>query len=472
VKIENINVDEALADAKRLIESEKDLSPAIKACLNMLIMLVGLLMNRIGTNSRNSSKPPSADPNRKKQPKSSKGNKPGGQNGHKGNTLTQVDNPDEIEEIQWDRSQLPEGKYKRDGYEKRQVFDIRISRVVTEYRAEVLIDELGKRFVAPFPEGVSKAVQYGNKLKAHAVYLSQFQLLPYSRLEDYFKDQLNMPISAGTLYNFNQQAYDKLSEFEAIAKENLIQACRINVDETGVNIGGKRLWLHGAGNDFWTHYHADEKRGAPAMEAAGIIPNFNGTLCHDHWKPYYQYQQCEHSLCNAHHLRELTRAHEQDKQEWAEEMQTLLLEINKDTQEAGGCLDATQAEQYKNKYKALLEKAQLECPAPKESDRKEGQRGRLKRSKARNLLERFIDYQDDVLRFMTDPDVPFTNNLGENDIRMTKVQQKISGCFRSMDGAKIFCRVRGYLVSCRKHDVDPSEAMTLLFDGQLPEFAR
>ena len=472
MKVENIDVDEVLADTKRLIESEKDLSPAIKACLNMLIMLVGLLMNRIGTNSRNSSKPPSADPNRKKQPKNSTGNKPGGQHGHKGTTLTLVDNPDEIEDIQWDRNQLPKGVYKSDGFEKRQVFDIQIKRVVTEYRAEVLVNEQGQRFVAPFPQGVSKAVQYGNKLKAHAVYLSQFQLLPYGRLEDYFKDQLNMPISAGTLFNFNQQAYDKLSEFEQIAKQNLIQASRLNVDETGVNIGGKRLWLHGAGNDFWTHYHADEKRGTPAMEAADIIPNFEGVLCHDHWKAYYQYTQCKHSLCNAHHLRELTRTFEQDKQVWAQDMHKLLQAINKDTQEAGGCLDTEQVEQYKTQYEELLDKAQLECPPPLESERKEGQRGRLKRSKARNLLERFIDYQDDVLRFMTDPDVPFTNNLGENDIRMTKVQQKISGCFRSMDGAKIFCRVRGYLVSCRKHNVDPSEAMALLFDGQLPQFAR
>jgi len=198
---------------------------------------------------------------------------------------------------------------------------------------------------------------------------------------------------------------------------------RVHADETGININGKGHWLHCASNDCWTDFFPHKKRGCEAMDSRGILPQFEGVLCHDHWKPYYRYQNCLHSLCNAHHLLE---------------------EMNKAVHDAGNSLAQPEASQYLRQYRKLLRQAEIECPPPDES-RVKGQRGRIKRSKARNLLERLINYGSDVLRFMDNPDVPFTNNLGENDIRMTKVQQKISGCFRSMEGAEIFCRVRGYL---------------------------
>ena len=207
------------------------------------------------------------------------------------------------------------------------------------------------------------------------------------------------------------------------------------------------------------------------MDEMGVLPTFNGKLCHDHWKPYYRYDGCIHCLCNAHHLRELERAWEQDSQQWAKQMQELLLKINKDVQDAGGMLESDVAEKHKNRYRDLLMEADKECPPPDESQRK-GKRGRIKRSKARNLLERLRDFENDTLRFMEDELVPFTNNQGENDIRMTKVQQKISGCFRSEDGAAIFCRVRSYISTCRKQGVSASEALDLLFNGEWPEFMR
>ena len=161
------------------------------------------------------------------------------------------------------------------------------------------------------------------------------------------------------------------------------------------------------------------------MNDMDILPRFKGILSHDHWKPYYKLN-CTHSLCNAHHLRELTRAWEQDGQQWAKKMKNLLEKINRETNDSGGCLDAKQSQKYRKKYRSLLKKAEIECPAPKEL-RPKGKRGRVKRSKARNLLERLKDYEQDVLRFMDNENVPFSNNLGESDIRMTKVQQKISG---------------------------------------------
>ena len=199
-----------------------------------------------------------------------------------------------------------------------------------------------------------------------------------------------------------------------------------------------------------------------------VLPRFTGILCHDHWKPYFQLG-CLHSLCNAHHLRELTFAEEQDHQVWAKHMRELLNSINEAVKAHGGTLPDSVAASYIGQYRTQLNLAELECPPPI-SEKMPGQRGRIKRSKSRNLLERLINYEQETLRFMTDVHVPFTNNQGENDIRMTKVHQKISGCFRSLEGANIFCRVRSYLSTCRKNDVSASVALALLFEGKLPDF--
>jgi transposase len=468
LKIDSIDVDSAISHVKQLLETERDLSPALKSALEVILLLVSVLLNRVTLNSKNSSKPPSSDPNRKKDNRSKSNKASGGQTSHVGKTLQRIDDPDEIEVITIDQSTLPKGHYTDDGFETRQVFDIDIARVVTEYQAQRLINEKGQCFVAPFPKGVNKAAQYGNGIKAHDVYLSQYQLLPYKRIQEYFADQLGMPISEGSIYNFNKQAYDQLAKFELINKERLINSPCLNVDETGININGQRNWLHSASNDQWTHFFPHEKRGTVAMDLMGILPRYKGVLCHDHWKPYYHYS-CLHALCNAHHLRELIRAGEQDKQAWAFEMKQLLEKINRVVNDAGGMLSYKEAEHWKRQYRELLAKAEIECPPPEKPDKP--QRGRVKRSQARNLLERLIDFEEDVLRFMTNADVPFTNNAAENAIRMTKVHQKISGCFRSLGGAEIFCRVRGYLSTCRKQGMSATQAMALVFEGELPEFA-
>ena len=469
MKLDGIDIDGTLKELESTLASEKDLSPALKSMIGILILIVKLLTNRMGLNSSNSSKPPSSDPNRLKTSKKKSGKKPGGQKGHIGTTLKQIDEPDDVEVIQIDRRSIPRGHYKELAPEIRQVFDIDISRNVIEYQAQVLQDENGQQFVAPFPEDVTKAVQYGKTLKAHAVYMSLYQLLPYKRVEEYFTEQLQIPISQGSLFNFNKEAFKNLAGYDQIAKEQLVASQVIHADETGINIQSKRRWLHCASNLKWTYFFPHEKRGTEAMNEMNIIPRFKGILCHDHWKPYYRYDGCLHALCNAHHLRELTSAHEQDNQEWAGTMKALLEEINVAVHDAGNSLNKKDADKYRQKYQLLLEKAGKECPPPDETQRT-GKRGRVKRSKARNLLERLINYENDVLRFMENPDVPFTNNLGENDIRMTKVQQKISGCFRSVEGSEIFCRVRGYLSTCRKHGVSSSHAMEMLFEKKLPDF--
>ena len=466
--IENIDIDTTLKRVETLLIEDKDLSPATKSLLEILVLVITLLANRLNLNSKNSSKPPSSDPNRKKTSNKKSDKKPGGQKGHIGNTLKKVETPDKVKVIKIDRAKLPPGEYKELGHESRQVFDIDISRIVTEYQAQVLEDKNGNRFTAPFPQGVTKAVQYGTSLKEHSVYLSQFQLIPYNRIKDYFADQLEIPVSVGSIFNFNKEAFCLLEGFDDLSRNKLTDSVLVHSDETGINVNGGKFWLHCASNHLWTYFFPHEKRGTEAMNAMGILPNFKGILCHDHWKPYYKYD-CTHALCNAHHIRELTRAWEQDGQHWAKRLKELLEKINRAVNDAGGLLSASNSEKYRQKYRSILKEAEKESPPPDEAKR-QGKRGRLKRTKARNLLERLQNYEEDALRFMDHEIVPFTNNLGENDIRMTKVQQKISGCFRSKKGAHFFCRIRSYISSCRKQDISSTTALDLLFQGELPDF--
>ena len=288
--------------------------------------------------------------------------------------------------------------------------DIDIRRWVTEYQAEVVENVNGERFVAPFPEGLVRPIQYGDGIKAHAVYLSQYQLLPFKRIEDYFRDQFALPISSGSLVNFNEEAGRRLEPFGRWAKQNLVDEPVIHADETGVNLSGKRHWLHCLSSDRLTLFEVHAARGSEAMDAMGVLPIYTGVAVHDHWSPYFKYN-CVHAMCNAHHLRELQRAWEQDGQRWAQRMHALLIEINKAVSDAGGALDAVDATRFRARYRRLLAKADLECPPPDESQRN-GRRGRLRRSKARNLLERLRNLEAETLRFMIERNVPFTNNMG------------------------------------------------------------
>jgi transposase len=469
MKISNRDVDDILAKVRQQLQDDQTLSVSLRTTIELLIALIQILTGRLGTDSANSSKPPSQDPNRPKKSRSKGERKPGGQPGRIGKTLQPLEDPDVIRAVKLDRRTLPRGsQFRVVGYEKRQVIDLDISRFVTEYQAEILENAQGQRLVAPFPDGVDRPVQYGPSVKAHAVYLSQYQLLPYERIREYFEDQAGIPLSAGSLFNFNQEAFDRAVGFEHWVKDRLVESELIHADETGINIGGKRHWLHCASNDRLTWLAPHEKRGQQAMDDIGILPRLQGVLCHDHWKPYYRYE-CQHALCNAHHLRELQRAWEQDEQAWAQRMQRLLCLMRDAVQAAGGSLPPDKADRWRTVYRKCLARAEKAYPPPDESQR-QGQRGRLKRTRARNLLERLRDYETDVLRFLDDPEVPFTNNQGERDIRMLKVQQKISGCFRSFEGARIFCRVRSYLSTARKQNLNASEVLTQLFTGREPAF--
>jgi transposase len=252
--------------------------------------------------------------------------------------------------------------------------------------------------------------------------MSQYQLLPYKRVQAFFTDQMGIPISEGSVYNFSLSAYSKLERFESITKQQLVEAPLLHVDETGININGdSRHWLPCATNASWTYFFPHKKRGNEATDPEGILPAFKGVLCHDHWKPYYRYTDCLQALCNAYHLRELIGARDQDKQKWADKRHAFLVEVNKDVHKAAGKLNDECAAKRWKEYAEILENAEIECPPPDENDRPPGKRGRLKRSKSRHLLERFINYEEDVMRFMDNEAVPFTNNQGEASLPLLNI---------------------------------------------------
>lgn len=456
-------VQEIIGSAKAALANE-DVSDELKKSMGAVMDLVTVLVNYVGLNSSNSSKPPSTDPHRPRKSRKAKGRKrkPGAQAGHKGSQLKPVENPTSIEEILVDQETLPKGTWRRVGFEKRQVFDVEVSFTVTEFQAEILRNAKGVEFIADFPPGVTQPAQYGDGVKTTSVYMSQHQLIPQARVKDVLRTQFGLSISEGSVNNFNILAAKKLEDlgFEAWARTQLITSPLLHGDETGSNLNGKLCWIHCLCNDKLTLFHFDKKRGKPAMDRMGVLPHFKGQLVHDHWKPYFRYI-CTHILCNAHHLRELDRAYEQDEQRWALRMKKFLEEMNIAVNKAGGELSDKMAEKCRKKYRKILRAAEKECP--------ENMRQRAQ-SKSRNLLERLLAFEDETLRFMEDALVPFTNNQGERDLRMTKVQQKISGCFRSMMGAKNFCLIRSYLSTCRKNGVHPMEALRILFSGKLPAF--
>ena len=340
------------------------------------------------------------------------------------------------------------------GVERRQVFELPpLQLEVSEHRGEIKhCPKCQAKNHATFLPGVDNRTQYGERVKSLAVYLNNYQMVPYQRISQLFEDLFGVAISAGTIYNANCCCYEQLENSEEAIKQTIINSDVANFDETGLYQSAKRIWLHSASTLEATYYFAHPKRSSAAMDEAGILPEFRGVAIHDHWQCYNKYNNCSHAFCNVHHLRELTRAYEQDNALWAKEMKQLLLEIKQSVDKAKSLgksyLDAISKQSYRNQYRAILKEALSTYPnAPAQAH---GKRGKPKQSKAKNLLDRLSKYQRETLRFMDDFRVPFDNNLAERDIRMIKVKQKISRCFRSEQGTAFFCRIRGFISTMRK----------------------
>ena len=472
--VSGINIDEAIKSMQVQLAADKNVSPALKTSINLLIMIVSMLLQRLTLNSSNSNFPSSTDKftrrRRKVVPgkKKNKSSKPvGGQKGHKGNTLEKFPESrvDEVVELSLDRRTLPSGvKLKPDGFESRQVVDVILDFIVTEYKAEILVDENGNQFVAGFPKHISKAIQYGSTVKALSTYLSQYQLLPYNRVQEMFENCFNLKVSQGSIYNFNKEAYERLEDYEEEIKETLKAADVINADETGIQIGDKNHWMHVVCTPKTTYFFPHEKRGQVAMKEMGILSEFKGVLCHDHWKPYFGMTK-EHSLCNAHHLRELQWVIDYKDHKWAKSMKRFLNKTNDLTVEAGGILSEADQKKRITAYRKIISAGRKECPIIVKAIGSKTKK--VKQTKERNLLDRLDKFESTVLYFMRKKNVPFTNNQAERDIRMVKVHQKVSGCFKSMAGAKYFCRTRGYLLTKRKRGHSPFSSMSNIFHEQV-----
>jgi len=440
--------------------------------IKMLKKRIKVLEDRFNQNSTNSSKPPSADWFKKKiNLRKKTGRSPGGQKGHKGHNLKMAETPDsiivhEVSACTGCGRSLEE--IEPDGYRKRQVFDLPPIEVeVTEHRTEEKrCPHCGQLNRSCFPEGVDQPTQYGPRIKAYAVYLNQYQLLPYERIRELFLDLFGTGLSAGTIVNTNRTCSVALKPVEEMIKDKITASGVVHFDETGLYTEEKRWWLHVASTDNLTYYGCHPKRGKAATDDIDILPNFNGVAIHDGWDTYFKYS-CGHGLCNAHHLRELKGIEECYKQKWASDMASLLVEIKgyvDEKREVADKLDEHEMDGFKDRYDKIIKRGLAKNPPAKKRDGPK-KRGRIKQSKATNLLLRLKKYREETLLFMYDFDIPFENNLAERDIRMAKVQQKISGTFRSADGARTFCRIRGYISTARKNSLSVIDAIQAAFEG-------
>ena len=445
---------EAAEKADLVIEKHR-----LESLIEELSMQVHDLLGRLAKDSSNSSKPPSTDgyAKKKRSLRQKSGKKPGGQAGHPGCTRSLVENPDAIvvlppqqcEECQTSLQGLATGNS-----ERRQVVELpEIKAKVIEYQAlEVCCPNCLHVTRGTFPDEVRAAVQFGPMVKGIALYLLYGQFLPYARTAELLTDLCGCPLSAGTLETFVAEGADRLVEMEEMIKQALRQADVQGNDETGIRVQGILHWLHVARTDRLTHYAVHRKRGKEATDAIGILPQFHGIMEHDSYNSYPQYTQCEHGLCNAHPLRELHFFFEHEKQEWAGPLKEHLLTCHKTVEEARArgetCLSAEVISHLTSTYHQLIEIGLAAQPPPASPAPKK--RGRVKQTKAKNLLDRLQRNAASFLLFMSDFRVPFTNNGSEQDLRMMKVQQKISGTFRSQAGPVAFCRIRSYFSTLAK----------------------
>ena len=437
---------------------------------------VHTLEGQLAKDSHNSHKPPSTDGLAKPAPKSLRppSQRPtGGQPGHPGHTLRMVENPDRIVTHRIQRcsacgQSLDTVHPAR--IERRQVHDLPEPKLeITEHQAETKTCSCGCVNRATFPPEAPAPVQYGPRLKGTAVYLSQYQLIPFERTAEILRDLHGCEsFSQGTLANFHADCAARLEPVEAVILQQVADSPVAGFDETGVRATGSLHWLHTVCTKMLTWYYAHKKRGSEAMDAAGVLPSFQGRAIHDFWKSYLKYD-CPHALCNAHLLRELVFLHEQHKQVWAKAMIDHLLAIKQAVANARTAqlqaLPDTEKVSLIARYNRIVEEGYAENPRAQPPSGPK-RRGRPKQSKALNLLDRFRDHCPSILAFLHDFAVPFDNNQAERDLRMMKVRQKISGTFRSFDALENFCRIRGYVSTARKNGLTALDALRRTFLGK------
>lgn len=431
------------------------------------------LEERLGRNPRNSSMPPSAEgfskppaPNRAERRAAKR--RPGKQPGAEGTHLAQVEDPDEV--LTHSPSACTDcGRDLADAeitdVERRQVFELPPMRpFVVEHRIERRRCACGcATKAAPPPEATAPAC-YGPSVRALATYLSVYQHVPYDRMAQLFADVLGIEVSVGALIQMVAEAGGALGLFTDVIRDLLIDAPAVHFDETGARVAGSLHWVHVACSALYTLLECHKRRGTVAMDAMGVMAKMRGTAIHDGWKPYRSYDVL-HQLCNAHHVRELEAVAVVWNQGWADEMIGVLVEAKEavDAARKAGAdhLSDTVLHSIRTRYGQLIQKGWAANPEPAVGKRSGYEK------KAFNLLTRLDTQRHDVLGFSTDFAVSWDNNQAERDVRMVKVQQKISGSWRTLEGARHYCTIRSYISTMKKHGQPVLDGLRLLFEGDV-----
>jgi transposase len=482
----NQDLREGLKQAISALGSQQERVNVLEGLSDALQERINTLERQQAKDSHNSSLPPSSDrfvrPPKSLRTKS--GKKPGGQKRHRGHHLRQVETADEVlihpvlccEQCQHDLRRQPAAVP-----ERRQVMDLPTKRLwITEHRVEE--KQCPRCFHltrASFPACVKAPAQYGTSIQTLATYLVEGQSVPYARASQLLQELLGIQLSAGSIASFVTSCHQQLAEVETQLKAALVKANVMHQDETGLRVGTTGWWVHVCSTDRLTHYAAHQSRGRTALDAIGIAPQFRGTSVHDGFLSYQGYCFTQ-ALCNVHHLRELTFIEEELKQRWARKMKELLLAMKAEVEQAKALgqheVDALLLAHFLRRYDSILAEGYQAHPppaAPSKSEQSKRTPGRAKQSPARNLLDRLAQGKWAVLRFLLDFAVPFDNNQAERDLRMLKVQQKVSGCFRTEVGVAMFCRIRSYLSTLRKQGIALLSALDHTFAGHpvLPAFS-
>ena len=461
-------------------QQSKDIN-SLQDTISSLQATIKELQRQLGLNSQNSSKPPSTDGFKKPRTKSlrqSSGKKVGGQKAHKGSCQKIPHEPDEVKQHYPDKCltcpHLSECKSSGSVFQcgqSRFVIDAKIETIVTEHQAmEVAHCPCSnEKLSATFPSDVKAYTQYGSTISVLATIFNTFGAVSTNRIQTIFKNLLDVTISEATILSMIDKGASLVTDTVKQIKAHIETNSDIaHADETGLNVNSQKYWVHTASTDKYTYLILHKRRGLEGVKANGAIVDYKGVVVHDCWGPYFKLDNIKHSVCCAHILRELNGVIDAEESHvWAKRFKHLLLNMKKSKEQA---LDSNKTELDESllklllkEYDEILDYADIEFPSPKKVEGKG--RGRAKKGKTRSLIERLRKLKDEVCRFVQDFTVPFDNNLAERDLRNIKTKIKVSGCFRTTEGAENYLKIMSYIGTAKKNGINAVKALKAAFDG-------